>query len=188
MFRSFLSSLITLIAILLFAFVIIFLWSGSEGIKFSRVAFDGDRSTVAILEEQRIARIKLAEAAMAEELRSTDPNAMTDQPAPADTGSGNGPAVVVWISIPGFRGDYLEKTETPFLDKLATDGGATNKLRPNFPCLTFPAHATMATGVTPDIHGIVADKIRIASGELIEQPQDGALLLAEPIWVTATRQ
>lgn len=183
MFRSLASSLITLIAILLFAFVMLFLWSGSEGIQFARNTFEGDKSTIQILEDYRRANMASAEVPDKEEPEDKE---MTNEPAAQN--SGDGPAVVVWINIPGFRGDYLEKAEAPFLKKLATDGAATNKLRPSFPCLTYPSHITMATGVTPDKHGIIADRIRTPSGEIIDKPMDPALLLAEPIWVTATRQ
>lgn len=183
MFRSLASSLITLIAILLFAFVLLFLWSGSEGIQFTRSAFEGDKTTVAVLEEYRRANMESTEVAMKDDDEDKE---MTDEPAAQN--SGDGPAVVVWINIPGFRGDYLEKAEAPFLKKLATDGAATNKLRPSFPCLTYPSHITMATGVTPDKHGIIADRIRTPTGEILDKPTDPALLLAEPIWTTATRQ
>jgi len=182
MFRSLASSLITLIAILLFAFMLLFLWSGSEGIKFTRVAFEGDKSTESVLEEYRRANMAATEVAM------DDKKEEPDTAAQASQNSGDGPAVVVWINISGFRGDYLEKSESSFFKKLAADGGATNKMRPSFPCLTFPSHATMATGVTPDKHGIVSDRIRVGVGQIIDKPTDGALLLAEPIWTTATRQ
>lgn len=178
MFRSLASSLISLVAILLFAVMMLFLWSGSEDLQFSRVAIQGDKSTESVLEEYRKANSS-TEVVMKED---------KDEPAPVVQTSGDGPAVVVWISIPGFRGDYLEKSETPFFDKLTADGGATNKMRPSFPCLTYPSHTTMATGVTPDKHGIIADKIRLPSGEIVDKPTDPALLLAEPIWTTATRQ
>ena len=184
MFRSLASSLITLIAILLFAFVMLFLWSGSEGIQFSRATFEGDKSTVAVLEEYRRANMAATEVAMKDD-EGEEKEEMTEEPA---ANSGDGPAVVVWINIPGFRGDYLEKAEAPFFKKLATDGAATNKMRPSFPCLTYPSHTTMATGVTPDKHGIIADRIRTTAGEIVENPTDPALLLAEPIWTTATRQ
>ena len=185
MFRSLASSLITLIAILLVAFVMLFLWNGSEGIQFTRATFEGDKTTIAVLEEYRRAQMAATEVAMKED-DGTEKEDMTAEPAA--TSSGDGPAVVVWINIPGFRGDYLEKAEAPFLKKLATDGAATNKMRPSFPCLTFPSHTTMATGVTPDKHGIIADRIRTAAGEIVDKPMDPALLLAEPIWTTATRQ
>jgi len=180
MFRSFASSLITFIAILLFAFMFFVLWSGSDGIKFTRVAFEGDRSTESVLEEFRRASMASTEASM----KKDEP----DAPETVANNSGDGAAVVVWINISGFRGDYLEKSETPFFDKLKTDGSETNKMRPSFPCVTFPSHATMATGVTPDKHGIVSDRIRLTTGEIVDKPLDGALLLAEPIWKTATRQ
>jgi len=186
MFRSLASSLLTLVAILLFAFMLLFLWSGSEGIQFTRATFEGDKSTTFVLEEYRRENLRATEVAMRES--EGQEGEMKEEPEAVAQNSGDGPAVVVWISIPGFRGDYLEKSETPFFDKLATDGGATNKMRPSFPCLTFPAHATMATGVTPDKHGIIADRIRIPTGEIVDRPSDPALLLAEPIWVTATRQ
>ena len=182
MFRSLASSLISLLAILLFAFTLLFLWTGSEGVKFTRVSLDGDKSTESVLEDYRRANMQTTEVAMNEK------GDEDEKPEPVATNAGDGPAVVVWINIPGFRGDYLDKTETPFLDKLSTDGGATNKMRPNFPCLTYPAHATMATGVTPDKHGIVADRIRTGPGQIVDKPTDDALLLAEPIWKTATRQ
>jgi hypothetical protein len=187
MFRTLASSLITLVAILLFAFMMLFLWQGSEGIEFSRNAFEGDKSTQLVLEEYRREQIKASELAMNDGEGKEDEGEMKDD-APAATSAGDGPAVVVWINIPGFRGDYLEKAEAPFLKKLATDGAATNKMRPSFPCMTYPAHATMATGVTPDKHGIVADRIRMPDGQILDNPMDPALLLAEPIWVTATRQ
>lgn len=185
MFRSLASSLITLVSILLFAFTMLFLWQGSEGIEFTRNAFEGDKSTQLILEEYRREQLKASEVAMNER---DGGEGMKEETTSVATNAGEGPAVVVWINIPGFRGDYLEKAEAPFLKKLATDGAATNKMRPSFPCLTYPAHATMATGVTPDKHGIIADRIRLPDGKIIDQPMDPALLLAEPIWATATRQ
>lgn len=180
MFRSLASSLITFFAVLLFAFTVLFLWSGSEGIKFKRVAMEGDRSTVGILEEQRRKNMRAQDI-------PTDTEKM-DEPEPVRSGPGDGPPVVVWISIPGFRGDYIEKSETPFFDELMANGGSTNKMRPSFPCLTYPAHVTMATGKLPAEHGIIADKIRTGPGEVIDNPMDPDLLLAEPIWTTATRQ
>lgn len=181
MFRTLASSLITLVAILLFAFMILFLWSGSQKVEFKRTAFEGDRSTVAIVDEIRLKKLRAQEASKVETVD------MPVDVAPA-VGSGDGPPVVLWVSIPGFRGDYIEKAETPFFDELASEGGATNKMRPSFPCLTYPAHTTMATGVSPDKHGITADRIRTGPGVVVDSPTDDALLLAEPIWKTATRQ
>lgn len=177
MFRS----LVTFVAVILFAFVVMLLWSGSKELEFKRVAMDGDRSTQAVIADFQRKQMEAAN----ERMTIDQP---TDTPAPKQTSSGDGPPVVVWISIPGFRGDYIEKSETPFFDQLISDGSGTNKMRPSFPCLTYPAHATMATGVTASKHGIVADQLRLAPGEVVKNPKDAEFLQAEPIWSTATRQ
>ena len=179
MFRSLASSILTFIAVLLFALIIVFLWSGSQGIKISRVAMEGDKSTPQILADIR------NQQARANEIVSTGNEEEMDEPEVAMS-SGDGPPVVIWVSIPGFRGDYLEKANTPFFDMLASDGDETNKMRPNFPCLTAPAHITLATGVTASTHGILGDKVRV-DGNIVDA-NDPALLDAEPIWTTATRQ
>ncbi|MEM1441518.1 MAG: ectonucleotide pyrophosphatase/phosphodiesterase [Verrucomicrobiota bacterium] len=176
-----LRSLITFVAVILFAFVILLLWSGSKELEFKRVAMDGDRSTQAVIADYERKQREIAAAQMG----NTE---TTEEPAPVQASSGDGPPVVVWISIPGFRGDYIEKSETPFFDSLISDGGGTNKMRPTFPCMTYPAHVTKATGVPVSTHGIVADEIRTGPGEVVANPMDASLLGAEPIWTTATRQ
>lgn len=181
MFRSFASSLITLIAVLVFAFALLFFWSGSDSLEFKRVAMKGDRSTAEVLDEYRKKHSKATEVASNEDMKE-------EAPKPVASGSGEGLPVVLWVSIPGFRGDYVEKSETPFFDQLVSTGGGTNKMRPNFPCVTFPAHATLATGTPVATHGIIADKIRTSEGEVVDHPTDSALMEAEPIWTTATRQ
>lgn len=180
MFRSLASSIITLLAILLFAFTLLFLYNGSDKLSFKRVAFEGDESTLALIEKER--------QRLMNENRSDD-NRVVMQEEPEETkGNGEGEPIVIWVSIPGFRGDYIEKSDTPFFDDIVDDGASTNKMRPSFPCLTFPAHATMATGVLPGKHGITADRIRVGPGEVVESPTNAELLGAEPIWTTATRQ
>src|SRR4051812_44977934 len=46
---------------------------------------------------------------------------------------------VLLISIDGFRADYLDKTPSPTLHKLAA-AGASGSLIPCFPSKTFPNH------------------------------------------------
>lgn len=94
--------------------------------------------------------------------------------------------VVLWINVPGFRTDYLEKSDTPYFDSIT--GTFASRLTPQFPCLTFPSHATLATGRDVSGHGIPSDRFRLADGTVIDRPIDGSLLRAEPIWTTATRQ
>ncbi len=100
-----------------------------------------------------------------------------------------GKTVVLWISVDGFRGDYIDRGEAPFLKSLIDHGLYTKQLTPIFPSLTFPSHTAEATGVTAGIHGIVSNKwFDTAAGQEFNMPSDPKLLEAEPIWITASRQ
>lgn len=178
MFRSLASSLITLVIVILSGILLLFVTKGSADLSFKRVAMEGDRATSVVLAEYM-------EANRPPEATEVVMNEPDDEPAVV---VGDGPKVVLWLSIPGFRGDYIENADTPFFDRMISEGAGTNKLRPNFPCLTFPAHASLATGTLVDKHGIPLNKFRTESGETVDHPLDQSLLRAEPIWTTATRQ
>jgi predicted AlkP superfamily pyrophosphatase or phosphodiesterase len=66
---------------------------------------------------------------------------------------------VILISIDGFRADYLDRGVTPTLASLAASGVRADALRPSFPTLTFPNHYTLVTGLYPDHHGIVDNRM-----------------------------
>lgn len=101
---------------------------------------------------------------------------------------------VLLISIDGFRWDYMDRTETPTLDRLAGDGVQARALIPVFPTLTFPNHYTVVTGLFPEKHGIVSntmyDPVFDATYSLgnREAIADGRWYAGEPIWVTAEEQ
>ncbi|MFV1995843.1 MAG: alkaline phosphatase family protein [Verrucomicrobiales bacterium] len=183
MFRSLASSLITLFIVVLAGLLLIFITVGSADLDFKRVAMADDRATRDVLGEYVAAARAESGAVDVPE----DPGAMPADDEP-EVIEGDGLKVVLWISIPGFRGDYLGNSETPFFDRMLAEGAGTTKLRPNFPCLDFPAHASLATGTLVSKHGIPLDKFRTESGEVADHPTDQALLRAEPIWATATRQ
>ena len=67
---------------------------------------------------------------------------------------------VLLISIDGLRYDYLEKYQPENLLKLASSGVQAASLKPVFPTLTFPNHYSIATGLRPDNHGIVANHFK----------------------------
>ena len=70
----------------------------------------------------------------------------------------------VIVSLDGFRWDYPQMYDTPFLDSLGRRG-VRAVMRPSFPSKTFPNHYTLATGLVPDHHGIIANKFYdVASG------------------------
>ena len=62
----------------------------------------------------------------------------------------------VIVSLDGFRWDYPKMYDTPFFDQMAHEGVKATMV-PSFPSKTFPNHYTMATGLVPDHHGIVAN-------------------------------
>lgn len=99
----------------------------------------------------------------------------------------------VIVSLDGFRWDYPLMYDTPFLDSLGTRG-VRAVMRPSFPSKTFPNHYTLATGLVPDHHGIIANRFYdTASGRTYSigdtlTAKDGSFYGGEPIWLTAKRQ
>lgn len=100
---------------------------------------------------------------------------------------------VVMLSMDGFRWDYADRVETPWLDYMAQNGVMAEYVIPAFPTKTFPNHYTMATGLYPDNHGIVDNnftcpehgRYRLGDRNAVE---NGAFYGGEPIWVTAEKQ
>lgn len=107
----------------------------------------------------------------------------------AETSSTDGRNVVIWISIDGVRPDYIERAETPFFDRMMAEGAYSLGLSPIFPSLTFPNHASQATGRTVDGHGVPMNAFFDRElGEHFSFPGLPELLQAEPIWTVAERQ
>lgn len=101
---------------------------------------------------------------------------------------------VILISLDGFRNDYLDKTLMPNLYSLASEGVRSEALIPVFPTKTFPNHYTIVTGLYPEHHGIISNKIYDPEIK-IEFPGDGKIEAknsvwwgGEPIWVTTQLQ
>lgn len=98
------------------------------------------------------------------------------------------------VSIDGFRWDYMSRYPTPNMDRVAAKGSTAERLLPVFPTLTFPNHYSIATGLYPQHHGIVAndfpDPARATWYSLKnrETVQDQGFYGGEPIWVTAETQ
>jgi alkaline phosphatase D len=65
-------------------------------------------------------------------------------------------APVLLISLDGFRHDYIERDKPPALTALADGGARVMRLHPSFSSTTFPNHHSMATGLEPARHGVVA--------------------------------
>ena len=103
------------------------------------------------------------------------------------------PNYTVVISLDGFRWDYPEYYDMPFMDSLAAVG-VKARMEPSFPSSTFPNHYTMATGLVPDHHGLVNNSFwnpDTQHGYAImdkESRYDPRYYGGEPIWLTAQRQ
>ena len=104
-------------------------------------------------------------------------------------GAKPGKSTVVWISMDGMRGDYLDRPPLPFFARLMKEGAYSRKFHPVFPPITFPSHCAEATGVAVDRHGITGNSFYDTGTRMTYRyPGDAALLQAEPIWLTAERQ
>jgi predicted AlkP superfamily pyrophosphatase or phosphodiesterase len=102
---------------------------------------------------------------------------------------------VVLVSLDGFAARYVQQYAPETLTELAARGvWAPDGMMPVFPVKTFPNHYSIATGMHPARHGLVANTFydpardetyRISDRDEVE---DGTWYGGEPIWVTAERQ
>ena len=74
--------------------------------------------------------------------------------------------MVVMVSIDGLRAAALEDPRAPLptLRALAGRGTQARSLRPVFPSVTYPSHASIATGVLPMRHGIAFNNLFLPDG------------------------
>lgn len=126
-------------------------------------------------------------ATVGDRLPPTSPAAAVPVPPSLQTAT---QPVTILISIDGFRPDYLHRGLTPNLGALAA-GGVSGDMRPAFPSKTFPNHWTLVTGLSPDRHGIVANRMEDPAlpGETFTMATVDPRWwnAAEPIWVAAER-
>ena len=102
---------------------------------------------------------------------------------------------VILVSLDGFRYDYAKKYDAKNLQALAAAGAtAPDGMLPAYPSLTFPNHYTLATGLYPEHHGIVAnsfyDPQRKQTYSLGNPATvtDGSWYGGTPLWVLAEQQ
>ncbi len=99
---------------------------------------------------------------------------------------------VVLVSLDGFRYDYAKRYGASHLLAIASRGAtAPTGMIPVFPSLTFPNHYSLATGLYPEHHGIVAntfyDPARGRTYSLADSTSvtDGSWYSGTPLWVLA---
>ncbi|KAK7051150.1 Ectonucleotide pyrophosphatase/phosphodiesterase member 2 [Halocaridina rubra] len=93
----------------------------------------------------------------------------------------------------GFRAEYLSRGFTPTLVALANRGVRAPYMKASYPTITFPNHYTIATGLYPPDHGIIANRFydpvfktefKLGSNESLKLRWWGG----EPIWKTVEKQ
>jgi len=103
-----------------------------------------------------------------------------------------GPTLIL-VSFDGCRYDYPNLSNTPALDEIEAGGIKADGLKTSFPSKTFPNHLSIVTGLFPENHGIIANRIYDdTTGESYTlgngAPTQSKWYQGEPIWVTAERQ
>jgi predicted AlkP superfamily pyrophosphatase or phosphodiesterase len=94
---------------------------------------------------------------------------------------------VVLVSIDALRPEfYLDPAfEAPTLRALVAEGSHARAAESVFPTLTYPAHASLATGVRPARHGIAFNLLFDRDRDRTRWYEEAADLRAPPIWVWA---
>lgn len=103
-----------------------------------------------------------------------------------------GKPYVLLVGIDGFRYDYAERYGARNLLTLRNQGSSSEAIVPQFPSLTFPNFYSMATGLLPEHHGIVAnrfwDPARRAEFDFHHTGEDGSWYEGTPIWELTQQQ
>jgi predicted AlkP superfamily pyrophosphatase or phosphodiesterase len=102
---------------------------------------------------------------------------------------------VILISSDGLRADYLDRFDTPNIDRLIQGGVHADKgMIPVYPSLTFPNHYSIVTGLYPAHHGIVSNTMYDPDMDARFTIRDRDAVTnadwwgGEPLWVTAENQ
>ncbi|XP_063079798.1 ectonucleotide pyrophosphatase/phosphodiesterase family member 1 [Engraulis encrasicolus] len=101
---------------------------------------------------------------------------------------------LILVSLDGFRASYMKSYEVqmPVISKLRRCGTTASHMRPVYPTKTFPNHYTIVTGLYPESHGIVDNKMydvtRNADFSLRSPEKFNAKWYqGEPVWLSAMR-
>ncbi|NMC00633.1 MAG: alkaline phosphatase family protein [Thermoanaerobaculaceae bacterium] len=92
------------------------------------------------------------------------------------------PKVVLLLSFDGIRWDSIKDVKGFSL--VEKEGFKVEKMRSVFPSLTFPAHASIATGTFPKNHGVVSSVfLEKNSKRRFSDEKEAEWLLTPPLWV-----
>ncbi|KAM6991730.1 LOW QUALITY PROTEIN: ectonucleotide pyrophosphatase/phosphodiesterase family member 1 [Tautogolabrus adspersus] len=101
---------------------------------------------------------------------------------------------LILVSLDGFRAEYLKdhSSHLPVINKLRRTGTTTPYMRPVYPTKTFPNHYSIVTGLYPESHGIVDNKMYdVTQNSFFTLKSDEKFnpkwYQGEPVWLTAMR-
>ncbi|XP_074541875.1 ectonucleotide pyrophosphatase/phosphodiesterase family member 1 [Halichoeres trimaculatus] len=101
---------------------------------------------------------------------------------------------LILVSLDGFRAEYLKdhSSHLPIINKLRRSGTTTPYMRPVYPTKTFPNHYSIVTGLYPESHGIVDNKMYdVMQNTFFSLKTDEKFnpkwYQGEPVWITAMR-
>ncbi|KAF0875524.1 ENPP1 phosphodiesterase, partial [Crocuta crocuta] len=99
------------------------------------------------------------------------------------------------FSLDGFRAEYLHTWGglLPVISRLKNCGTYARNMRPVYPTKTFPNHYSIVTGLYPESHGIIDNKIydpKINAFFALKSKEvyNPKWYKGEPIWITAKSQ
>ncbi|XP_053193105.1 ectonucleotide pyrophosphatase/phosphodiesterase family member 1 [Scomber japonicus] len=102
---------------------------------------------------------------------------------------------VILVSLDGFRAGYLKdhSSHVPVINKLRKFGTSTPYMRPVYPTKTFPNHYSIVTGLYPESHGIVDNKMYDVTRNAFfslktDEKYNPKWYQGEPVWITAMHQ
>jgi predicted AlkP superfamily pyrophosphatase or phosphodiesterase len=100
--------------------------------------------------------------------------------------AGAAPEHVVIVSVDGLRPDfYLGDFDAPSLREMVVGGAHALAVESVFPSSTYPAHATIVTGVLPAKHGIHANTLWTEQGSSRDWHWHAKALKARTLWQAA---
>jgi len=126
-----------------------------------------------------------------------DQRSLTKEHPGADAMKGSGPPQrVVLITVAGLESsDFLDAfghviesddaVRMPNLARLGREGAIGIEALPPSPSSVYASHATLATGLLPKRHGIIADKTLDREGTKVLPFWDSRLLKGTPLWEAA---
>ena len=87
----------------------------------------------------------------------------------------------------GVRHDFPQLSQMGGFEYIQAEGLSASSLVPVYQSTTFPSHVSMATGVTPDKHGILHNSFYDVNRGTYSYSPDASWIESEPVWAILER-